>query len=75
MVTEAKYVKVYTLTGIVKQLFNKGALNGDCENHIGILNPNYFEQNSKNLIKSYESILMHQGDFDERIFCSKLHYP
>ncbi|GLG97802.1 Uncharacterized protein GBIM_04488 [Gryllus bimaculatus] len=68
---EAKSIKEYCWKTYVRRLFEKKVLKGDLSTLTGILDPNNFEANFKNINKVYEEHVLNVGDFDERIFLAE----
>lgn len=68
VIKEALHMKAYIFRQLVSKLIEQGTLVIDDTDFTGVFDN--FDQNFRNLTKSYESNLQSQGQFDERVFLS-----
>ncbi|XP_047519291.1 retinoblastoma-like protein 1 [Pieris napi] len=68
LAVQARTMKDYSWNRVIKSFFEKGILNGDSEDHLGILDIGNFDVNVKSLNNLYETYVLSVGEFDERIF-------
>ncbi|XP_030757073.1 retinoblastoma-like protein 1 [Sitophilus oryzae] len=68
---DALHMKVYTFKQLVNKSIDNGMLLADDGDFTGIFDQENFDQNFRNVTKTYETYLLSQGDFDERIFLAE----
>ncbi|XP_044745960.1 retinoblastoma-like protein 1 isoform X2 [Coccinella septempunctata] len=68
---DAKYVEKYHCRSILSTFFKNEILCGNEQNFIGLFDPQVFESNFKAIKKAYETQLLSNGGFDERIFLAE----
>ncbi|PIK33212.1 hypothetical protein BSL78_29976 [Apostichopus japonicus] len=68
LVLEAKQIKEHFWKPYLDKKFDTRDLHGNRENLSGLLDPNNFENNCKNIRREYDEYVLKKGDFDERVF-------
>lgn len=68
-------MKIYTFKQLVTKLIDCKVLIADEIDFSGIFDPENFDQNYRSIKKTYETHLLSEGDFDERIFMGKFWPP
>ncbi|ERL92744.1 hypothetical protein D910_10053 [Dendroctonus ponderosae] len=71
VVKEALHMKIYTFKQLVSKLVDSNVLIADEIDFSGIFDPENFDQNYRSIKKAYETHLLSEGDFDERIFMAE----
>ncbi|CAG9762062.1 unnamed protein product [Ceutorhynchus assimilis] len=71
LIKEALHMKVYIFRPLITKLISNSILIADENDFTGIFNGDNFEQNFRNITKTYETHLLNYGDFDERIFLAE----
>lgn len=71
---DAKWVKEYSWKEAANLLFEKGILHGDHRNFTGLFDTSNYENNVRAVNKCYEEHVLNIGEFDEKIFLSKLFF-
>ena len=66
--TEAKRIRDYHLKPLLKQLFIQGILKAGLENDRGIFDGSIFDSNVKSITNEYDTHILKQGEYDNRLF-------